>query len=65
MAAGTDPCTLSAPARVISTSGTQPSFGGADVAAVAGVGGGQPSGGPAGGAAAGGSGGGTKALKVK
>ena len=31
MAAGTDPCTLSAPARVISTSGTQPSFGGADV----------------------------------
>ena len=46
MAAGTDACTLSAPARVISTSGTQPSFGGADVAAVAGVGGGQPSGGP-------------------
>ena len=44
MAAGTDTCTLTAPPRVISASGSQPSFGGADVAAVAGVGGGQPSG---------------------
>ena len=45
MAAGTDTCTLTAPPRVISASGSQPSFGGADVAAVGGVGGGQPSGG--------------------
>ena len=66
MAAGTDTCTLTAPPRVISASGSQPSFGGADVAAVAGVGGGQPSGGPAGdGKPAGGSGGGTKRLKVQ
>ena len=66
MAAGTDTCTLTAPPRVISASGSQPSFGGADVAAVAGVGGGQPSGGAAGGGKpAGGSGGGTKRLKVQ
>ncbi len=43
------------PPRVISASGSQPSFGGADVAAVAGVGGGQPSGGPRAGKPAGGS----------
>ncbi len=64
MAAGTDTCTLTAPAHVIAPTGRAPSFGGADVATVAGgVGGG-----------AGGSGGtgtteppagGTKALKVR
>ena len=41
MAAGTDTCTLTAPAHVIAPAGHAPSFGGADVAAVAGgVGGG-------------------------
>ncbi len=48
LAAGTDTCTLTAPAHVISATGRMPSFGGADVNAVAGVGG------AAGGAAAGG-----------
>jgi hypothetical protein len=51
LAAGTDTCTLTAPAHVISATGRMPSFGGADVNAVAGVGG---VGGAAGGAAAGG-----------
>jgi len=51
LAAGTDTCTLAAPARVISATGKAPSFGGADVATVStGVdgetgGGGQPAGG--------------------
>ena len=48
LAAGTDTCTLTAPAHVISATGRMPSFGGADVNAVAGVGG------AAGGAGAGG-----------
>ena len=39
LAAGTDTCTLTAPAHVISATGRMPSFGGADVNAVAGVGG--------------------------
>ena len=62
LAAGTSTCTLTAPARVISATGSLPSFGGADVAAVAGVGGGRPPGGGGGPPVALG---GTKALKVR
>ena len=51
LAAGTDTCTLTAPAHVISATGRVPSFGGADVNAVAGVGG-----------AAGGAGGGRRSA---
>jgi hypothetical protein len=67
MAAGTNPCTLTAPAHVIAPGGHAPSFGGADVAAVTGG----VSGGAGGGQAGGGSGGttgtpagGTRKLKV-
>jgi hypothetical protein len=64
LAAGTDLCTLSAPAHVISTTGRQPSFGGADVSAVSG--GGQAGGGQTTGAGTPvGSDGGTKSLTVK
>jgi hypothetical protein len=63
LAAGTDTCTLTAPAHVISATGRMPSFGGADVNAVAGVGG------AAGGAGAGGGGakpaGTPKAIRVR
>jgi hypothetical protein len=71
MAAGTEACTLTAPARVIAPTGRMPAFGGADVNAVAsGPGGGRPAGGSAqgGGAEPGsgsGSGGGTRSLKVR
>jgi hypothetical protein len=66
LAAGTSTCTLSAPARVISTTGKAPSFGGADVSAVTpGGGAGGGGGSTAGGGAAGGAGGGTKAISVK
>jgi hypothetical protein len=47
LAAGTDTCTLTAPAHVISATGRMPSFGGADVNAVAGAGAGAGSGGAA------------------
>jgi hypothetical protein len=47
MAAGTETCTLTAPAHVISAGGRMPSFGGADVRTVSGAG--APAGQPAGG----------------
>ena len=65
LAAGTSTCTLTAPARVISASGSLPSFGGADVAAVAGVAGGRPPGGQPAGGGKPAAGGGTRALKVR
>jgi hypothetical protein len=68
LAAGTDTCTLTAPAHVIAPGGRSPSFGGADVAAVSGGAGGGPGGGtPAGGGSGGTTGtpdGGTRKLKV-
>jgi hypothetical protein len=64
LAAGTDICTLSAPAHVISTTGRQPTFGGADVNAVSGAGGTAGGGQTTGGGKPGGSGG-TKSLTVK
>ena len=56
LAAGTATCTLTAPPRVISASGSAPHFGGANVAAMIGSAGGGPGGG-SGGPGAGGSGG--------
>jgi hypothetical protein len=53
-AAGTDACTLSSPARVISASGHSPSFGGANVAAI-----------NAGGGGGGGGGGGASKLRIQ
>jgi hypothetical protein len=57
-AAGTDTCSLTAPPHVISTTGRQPAFGGANVEGVTGAGGGAGGGQPGGGGSAGGATGG-------